>query len=166
MCEGVFKECRVEDALFDAYWFVFGRGFEIGFDLTSIGFHRRAFLCVPIVRMWKGLHHKQSTNDPFEGPYWVSIEFTFLTNRPYLQNPAFCRDKPYKCEYPDCNYSAKQKCSLSSHKLTHLTPDEKREVILNNRRTLECRICGKLYKNETSLDRHSWKDHGGTYDLV
>ncbi|KAJ3091544.1 hypothetical protein HK100_007150, partial [Physocladia obscura] len=68
-------------------------------------------------------------------------------------------DKPYACDFPGCSYRTKQKCSLTPHRLSHLGAKEKHIAQMVQQRTMECKLCGKFYKNETSLDQHSWTEH-------
>ncbi|KAJ3015089.1 UNVERIFIED_CONTAM: hypothetical protein HDU68_012883, partial [Siphonaria sp. JEL0065] len=68
--------------------------------------------------------------------------------------------KPYVCDYPDCGYASKQKCSLNTHVIKHLEPDVKKEVLKGIKRTLPCRECGKKYLNQKSLEHHALKAHG------
>ncbi|ORY47856.1 hypothetical protein BCR33DRAFT_629523, partial [Rhizoclosmatium globosum] len=40
-------------------------------------------------------------------------------NRLTIHERNHTNEKPYVCNYPGCQYATKQKCGLTSHKLTH-----------------------------------------------
>ncbi|KAI8830537.1 hypothetical protein BJ741DRAFT_619764 [Chytriomyces cf. hyalinus JEL632] len=69
-------------------------------------------------------------------------------------------EKPYVCDEPGCGYAAKQMCSLTQHKLKHLSFDKKQEEFIKQARTLPCSHCGRKYRNQKSLDAHCWREHG------
>ncbi|ORY47926.1 hypothetical protein BCR33DRAFT_658078, partial [Rhizoclosmatium globosum] len=64
---------------------------------------------------------------------------------------------PHIC--PTCNKGHAQMCSLRTHMVSHMTPEEKRAYYESQKKTVACGHCGKGFKNVKSMDQHSWKEH-------
>ncbi|KAI8611814.1 hypothetical protein BC830DRAFT_1139530 [Chytriomyces sp. MP71] len=75
-------------------------------------------------------------------------------NRLTVHKRSHTDERPYHCDQPGCGYSAKQSCSLKSHKRSHLTREEKRMDRFLNKKAVPCPTCKRKYKTEESRDTH------------
>ncbi|KAI8835415.1 hypothetical protein BJ741DRAFT_607939 [Chytriomyces cf. hyalinus JEL632] len=90
-----------------------------------------------------------------------SCENTYTTsNRLKIHMRQHTGERPYACDFPGCGYAAKQACSLSQHKVRHLSGVEKKAELSKAVRSVPCGVCLKKYRNWGSLETHYWREHG------
>ncbi|KAI8611706.1 hypothetical protein BC830DRAFT_1140077 [Chytriomyces sp. MP71] len=79
---------------------------------------------------------------------------SYTTNNRLTVHERSHTERPYHCDQPGCGYSAKQSCSLKSHKHSYLTREEKRLDRFLNKKAVPCPTCKRKYKTEESRDTH------------
>ncbi|KAI8835409.1 hypothetical protein BJ741DRAFT_607916 [Chytriomyces cf. hyalinus JEL632] len=117
----------------------------------------RSHLCVVCGRSYTTANRERKKLSP---PQCTKFSSNFFGKQGLkVHSRSHSGDFPYSCTFPNCDYRAPQKCSLSSHMLKHLPAHQKKEIQSASARTIPCRFCGKMFKSEKSLDQHSWQNH-------
>ncbi|KAI8611188.1 hypothetical protein BC830DRAFT_1069027, partial [Chytriomyces sp. MP71] len=107
-------------------------------------------------------HHVTHTGErPFPCEYPGCVKAYTTNNRLKVHMRSHTNERPYACTFPDCEYRTTQKCSLKPHMMRHLDEGTRKEMrARRGGRSILCAHCERVYKSQTSLEQHCWKEHG------